>query len=459
MIRRTAIILSVLGLLVAGPAAAQHSFDWETGDRGAMTEIEFIHTFHTWVYNTGSQEDTYTISFVPTMPPVWFSSLCEGPLCYAPYPIVPEFVTATIAPGDSTTIGVNMTPVTNPGWGVAMVTVQSVGNPSLSVTRDFTVISDGVDVLVVDGDPAADPVPYFTDALASTGRSSAHWTKDTMGALADSNLANFETVLWATGNSSTPLSGSDRDALSAYLSGGGQLYLSGSAFAYGMATPPVLTQLIWMQNFLGAQYVADDAGAITVAGVPGDELGDGLAFAITGGDGAGNNDAPDVIQAAGTGALWATYPGDSGAATRKVMGGGRTVFTGFTFEGVSTAADRQLLLAEIMQWLAISGPSAVGDVPSTQLVSNLRAAPNPFNPQTSIFFEIGGSREVPGVVDVYDLRGRAVRRLFAGPLAPGPQSLAWNGRDDDGRGLPSGVYLALVRAGEATSTVKMTLSK
>ena len=459
MIRRTAICLSLLGLLAAGPAVAQYSFDWETGDRGAMTDIEFIHTFHTWVYNTGSQEDTYRIAFVPTMPEVWFSSLCEGPLCYAPYPIVPEFVTATIAPGDSTTIGVNMTPVTNSGWGVAMVTVESVGNPTLSVTRDFTVISDGVDVLVVDGDPAADPVPYFTDALASTGRSSAHWTKDTMGALADSNLANFQTVLWATGDGSTPLSSSDRDAISFYVSDGGQLYLSGSAFAYGMATPPVLAQLIWMQNVLGAQYVADDAGAITVAGVPGDELGDGLAFAITGGDGAGNNDAPDLIQASGTGAVWATYPGDSGAATRKIMGSGRTVFTGFTFEGVSTAGDRQILLAEIMQWLATSGPSAVGDIPSTQLVRNLQAAPNPFNPRTSIFFEIGGSREVPGVVDVYDLRGRAVRRLFAGPLAPGPQSLTWNGRDDDGRGLPSGVYLALVRAGEATSTVKMTLSK
>ena len=226
-----------------------------------------------------------------------------------------------------------------------------------------------------------------------------------------------------------------------------------------MVNPPVLPQLVWMQNVLGVQYVADDSGAAMVAGVPTDDLGDGLAFAITGGDGAGNNGAPDVIQAAGNGTVWATYPDAGGAATRSFLGDGRTAFSAFTFEGIATAVERETVLAAIMEWLASSGPSAVGDLPSAGLVGALRAAPNPFNPQTSIFFEIGGNREVPAVVDVYDLRGRAVRRLFAGPLAPGPQSLAWNGRDDDGRGLPSGVYFARVLAQDEVATVKMTLSK
>jgi hypothetical protein len=62
-------------------------------------------------------------------------------------------------------------------------------------------------------------------------------------------------------------------------------------------------------------------------------------------------------------------------------------------------------------------------------------------------------------VVVFDIRGRAVRRLFDGPLLPGPQQVIWNGRDDRGRNLGSGVYLARVLVGSEMRAVKMTLAK
>ncbi len=60
---------------------------------------------------------------------------------------------------------------------------------------------------------------------------------------------------------------------------------------------------------------------------------------------------------------------------------------------------------------------------------------------------------------VYDLGGRAVRHLFQGTVNPGPQRVDWNGRDDSGRHLATGVYLARVQVAQEQQIVKMTLAK
>jgi hypothetical protein len=110
-------------------------------------------------------------------------------------------------------------------------------------------------------------------------------------------------------------------------------------------------------------------------------------------------------------------------------------------------------------YMVVTG-SVVGvdDVPDPRL-SGVQAVPNPFNPRTEIRFNVGGTGSQDVVIDIYDATGRQVRTLTAGDLAPGPQSLAWDGRTDDGRPLAAGVYLANVRAGTAHESVKMSLVK
>ena len=51
----------------------------------------------------------------------------------------------------------------------------------------------------------------------------------------------------------------------------------------------------------------------------------------------------------------------------------------------------------------------------------------------------------PASVQVFDVRGRLVRSLHEGPLEAGPHDLAWDGRDDRGAALASGVYLVRAR--------------
>jgi len=85
--------------------------------------------------------------------------------------------------------------------------------------------------------------------------------------------------------------------------------------------------------------------------------------------------------------------------------------------------------------------------------------PNPFNPSTTIRYGIPAGEVGPVRLDIYDLRGRRVRTLFRGERAAGEYQAHWDGRDDRGAELGSGVYVARLRAARAVVSRKMLLSR
>ncbi len=89
------------------------------------------------------------------------------------------------------------------------------------------------------------------------------------------------------------------------------------------------------------------------------------------------------------------------------------------------------------------------------LVSNY---PNPFNPSTKIHFSLPSSKVVS--VAVYDILGRKIATLLnKKELAAGEHNLVWNGLDDNGKSMASGVYLYKIKSGGLTVTKKMMLLK
>jgi hypothetical protein len=81
--------------------------------------------------------------------------------------------------------------------------------------------------------------------------------------------------------------------------------------------------------------------------------------------------------------------------------------------------------------------------------------PNPFNPATTIRFDLPRSEEIG--LAVYNLTGQKVATLVHGLREAGAYTLRWDGRDDDGRELASGVYLYRLEAGERVETRKLLL--
>ena len=82
--------------------------------------------------------------------------------------------------------------------------------------------------------------------------------------------------------------------------------------------------------------------------------------------------------------------------------------------------------------------------------------PNPFNPATTIRFDLPRSEEID--LAVYSLTGQKVATLAHGMREAGAYTVRWDGRDDDGRELGSGVYVYRLEAGEGVvETRKMVL--
>ncbi len=81
--------------------------------------------------------------------------------------------------------------------------------------------------------------------------------------------------------------------------------------------------------------------------------------------------------------------------------------------------------------------------------------PNPFNPETVIRFSV--SRRSAVEVTVYSILGQPVSKLVRGVYPAGYHSVIWNGRDDNGRDVPSGVYVYVMEVAGKTFIKKMTL--
>jgi len=86
--------------------------------------------------------------------------------------------------------------------------------------------------------------------------------------------------------------------------------------------------------------------------------------------------------------------------------------------------------------------------------------PNPFNPETNIRFEIPANAINSSVkLTVYNNLGMEVRTLINGSVEPGIHSLAWDGRNDSGKLMASGVYFLRLETGTFNQTRKMLLAR
>ena len=107
--------------------------------------------------------------------------------------------------------------------------------------------------------------------------------------------------------------------------------------------------------------------------------------------------------------------------------------------------------------LSVTTADDATDAPVVVTRTTLRApTPSPFNPRTKIAFDLARGGDV--TLEVLDVRGRRVRTLLAGQsLVTGTHERVWNGTDDAGRPLASGVYLVRLRAADTVEVRRAVL--
>jgi hypothetical protein len=97
------------------------------------------------------------------------------------------------------------------------------------------------------------------------------------------------------------------------------------------------------------------------------------------------------------------------------------------------------------------------DIPTEPVIILRQNYPNPFNPMTTISFDLPRSENVTLVVN--SVQGKLITTLLDAYLLAGPYDITWDGRDDQGREMPSGVYFYSLEAGDESAAGKMVLMR
>lgn len=100
-------------------------------------------------------------------------------------------------------------------------------------------------------------------------------------------------------------------------------------------------------------------------------------------------------------------------------------------------------------------PADAQPISSTSSLTGLETRPNPFGPTTAVSFSLRS----PGsaVLSVYDTGGRRVATLVDGERSSGVHSVSWNGMDDHGARLPSGLYLLRLETSDGVATSRVSM--
>jgi hypothetical protein len=355
----------------------------------------------------------------------------------------------------------------------------------------------GGDVLYVDGMDGRGGQPTFDLAFQDLG-----WTElvdryDVRGPSSgvsnrlsgrvvnvDPQLLCYLKIVWDTGDLETnigdgtgaPEKNNDYKLLTLFmdaLQNPGGLYLSGDDIAQLLDnfSGPEAIAFHSPGSYLPYTLISTDlrisTGVVSAVGTP---VGGGCyndTFWIYGGCPLANDF--DVVQASGGSVSEVTYGpsnGSNDAVISKVTNNPNSVDVGVILSAFSfiylrqddnnVIPDRARFLRDTLVWLG-NNPGQPTPVASGKVYKLDQNYPNPFNPQTTIAFSIKERGNVS--LKVYNVAGELVRTLANESMTAGDHTKVWDGRNDAGQPVSSGVYFYKLVSNSFQQTKKMVLLK
>jgi hypothetical protein len=258
------------------------------------------------------------------------------------------------------------------------------------------------------------------------------------------------------------------------------VYFSGDNFATWWTTQAGAGAVNLRGTYVNFNVVADAHTAVgepvspRVIALPGsffDQQSVGPDTLIAFGGGCSGVNDFDVLEATGSAGLQMAYSGNPshGAVVTQITQNSvgdtaRVVLSGFSFHYIRNHRSglppaRAVHLASILRWLENDIDDPVGAGPLSPRTNSLsQNYPNPFNPTTTIRYSI----ERPAYVSlrIYNVTGQLVKTLVDRVQSPGEvKPLTWDGMNDSGQRVSSGVYFYRMVTENFTRTRKMVLLK
>ena len=305
-------------------------------------------------------------------------------------------------------------------------------------------------ILVVDDDGGDNYETYYITAVTELGYTPDVWSTALDGAMPSTELVHYQAVVWSCGDEATnTLTADDQTHLATYLNGGGKLLVIGQNIPEDIGETPFHT------DYLHAQDENLDGNRL-LDGIAGNLISDGMNLILLGGNCAGNGTVGPsrIIPVGGAEATFNYTEGGVGAV--QYSGAYKVVYFACALEaacGSASSTHHRDVIEAIMNptWFGVNDvPGATNTLPSTiTLQGNY---PNPFNPSTTISFDLPIQTDVK--LTVFDVLGREVATLVNSTLSAGSHHVLF-----DGSSLASGIYMTRLEAGNMSLSSKMVLMK
>ena len=420
-----------------------------------------------YIKNEGLLEDTYEISINYDGPAGWLHSFSTVNGVFD----IGETDQATVAPGDSTEVIVEISANTISGYGITTVESISLNNNLVGNSLQLRFATYDMSTLIVDDEPLTYE-NYGTVLLDSLNVDYGVVSSQAV-ATASNGLNPFNKVIWmCAGNEGNPITQNKIDVISDYLDNGGNIYLSGNNIAYHLADPEspyyTIDREAFLNDYLHAAYIEKDYSIRVMRGIAGDPITGNIATAPviggTGGNTATDNFMNQIAPADAANPIFSFLIGPNDYSGIKAIhngpnGNGSVVFTTFGFESFASADIRYEMIDKTLQWFdnptGIENRSEPGVVYEFELKPNY---PNPFNPETYIAFTIPANMASENVsLVIFNQLGQKVKTLINESLSSGYYETKWDGMDQVGREVASGVYFYKLQADRLSETRKMLL--
>ena len=323
----------------------------------------------------------------------------------------------------------------------------------------FAITFAYADILVVDHDLSGggytDCWPYYETALVANGFTYTYYQVATNLITPDlPTMQMYDCIIWFSGecwgyygdDCMTPTS---EGKVASYLDGGGSLFFSGQDYLWASyQSAGTLSAGQFPHDYLGLtsvgqdMWVIEDPVVLNASGVAG-SVADGYTFTATD-IFTTAKDGLFVDQILGytadaMGLFQVDSPSPVGiCAVQKDTGVFRSIFTTLSFAAIADTTQNDLL-GDIVDWLTGGGVSVDNDPIVMNSITN---SPNPFAHSTTFNFSLKKATHVS--VDVYNIKGQLVKNLSNEYMIADIHSVTWNGTDNSGTEVPTGVYFTRI---------------
>ena len=324
----------------------------------------------------------------------------------------------------------------------------------------FSITFAHADVLVVDHDLSeggyTDCWPYYETALIANGITYTYFQVQTDLLTPDlATMQMHDCIIWFSGecwgyygdDCMTPAS---EVKVGDYLDGGGSLFFAGQDYLWASyPTAGTLSAGQFPYDYLGMASVSQDMWFIEDPDVLN---GSGVAFSCVEGY---TFTASDVFTTAkeglyidqilgftadAMGLFQVDSPSPVGnCAVQKDTGVFKSIFSTLAFAAIDDPSTQNDLLGTIVNWLTGGGVSVDNDPIVMNSITN---SPNPFAHSTTFSFSLKEATHVS--VDVYNIKGQLVNNLSNENMIADIHSVIWNGTDNAGDEVPTGVYFTRI---------------